>query len=122
LIFEYPELHYDTNPYHWQTIYAIIQPFFIIRQINHVLRNNYFRRGSSILNTMGGIKVNDNMDVINKRNRIIPGLYAAGVDVGGWTSDTCCAALPGTAFGFAINSGRIAGENAAKYTRENPPG
>jgi succinate dehydrogenase/fumarate reductase flavoprotein subunit len=43
---------------------------------------------------------------------------AAGVDVGGWTPDTYGAFLPGTAFGFAINSGRIAGETASKYIKE----
>ncbi len=71
--------------------------------------------GSSMLNTIGGIKVNENMEVIDKKDKSIPGLYAAGVDVGGWTSDTYCAILPGIAFGFAINSGRIAGETAAEF-------
>jgi fumarate reductase flavoprotein subunit len=70
---------------------------------------------STILNTIGGIKINENMEVLDKQDKPIPGLYAAGVDVGGWSCDTYCADLPGTAFGFAINSGRIAGENAFKY-------
>jgi fumarate reductase flavoprotein subunit len=70
---------------------------------------------SSLLNTIGGIKVNENMEVLDKQDNPVPGLYAAGVDVGGWSSDTYCAVLPGTAFGFAINSGRIAGENAFKF-------
>jgi len=55
------------------------------------------------------------MEVLDKQDNAIPGLYAAGVDTGGWTSDTYCAALPGTAFGWAINSGRIAGESACHF-------
>jgi fumarate reductase flavoprotein subunit len=73
------------------------------------------KSGATMLNTIGGIKVNENMEVLDKNYNPIPGLFAAGVDVGGWSSDTYCADLPGTAFGFAINSGRIAGENASKY-------
>ena len=53
------------------------------------------------------------MEVLDSRNRPIEGLYAAGSDTGGWESDTCCLSLSGRTFGFAINSGRIAGENAA---------
>lgn len=70
---------------------------------------------SSYLNTMGGIKINERMEVLDKGGDAVPGLYAAGVDTGGWTSDTYCAALPGTAFGFAINSGRIAGESVFDF-------
>lgn len=68
-----------------------------------------------ILNTIGGIKINEHMEVLDKWDNPIPGLYAAGVDTGGWTSDTYCVILPGTAYGFALNSGRIAGENAARF-------
>ena len=55
------------------------------------------------------------MEVLDKQDLPIPGLYAAGVDTGGWTGDTYCADLPGTAFGYAVNSGRIAGESVASY-------
>jgi len=41
--------------------------------------------------------------------------YAAGNDAGGWESDTYNYVLSGTALAFAINSARIAGENAAGY-------
>jgi fumarate reductase flavoprotein subunit len=64
--------------------------------------------------TIGGIKVDPLMEVIDKQsNNPIPGLYAAGVCVGGWQSDTYCFILTGSMFGFALNSGRIAGESAA---------
>lgn len=68
------------------------------------------------LSTLGGIKINEYMEVLDQQDNPIPGLYAAGVDVGGWESDTYCDRLSGSAFGFAVNSGRIAGENAARYT------
>jgi len=67
------------------------------------------------LGTIGGIKINHHMEVLGHQDNPIPGLYAAGTDTGGWESDTYCAVLSGSTFGFAINSGRIAGENAAKY-------
>ena len=44
-----------------------------------------------------------------------PGLFASGNDTGGWSADTYNYTLTGTAFSYAINSGRIAGENAAEY-------
>jgi fumarate reductase flavoprotein subunit len=65
--------------------------------------------------TTGGIKINSGMEVVDGNNRAIPGLYAAGNDAGGWVSDTYCYILSGTALAFAINSARIAGENAANY-------
>lgn len=69
----------------------------------------------AILGTMGGIKINYKMEVLNKEGDPIPGLYAVGADTGGWESDTYCAILSGSAFGFAMNSGRIAAENASDY-------
>jgi fumarate reductase flavoprotein subunit len=55
------------------------------------------------------------MQILNQQDDPIPGLYGAGSVVGGWESDTYCLQLSGSAFGFALNSGRIAGENAAQY-------
>jgi fumarate reductase flavoprotein subunit len=72
---------------------------------------------SGFLGTIGGIKINHHMQVLNQQNSPIPGLYAAGVDTGGWQGETYAGRdLAGSAFGFAINSGRIAGENAATYS------
>jgi fumarate reductase flavoprotein subunit len=78
-------------------------PFYVIK----------FR--GTLLGTTGGIKINHRMEVLNKEHNPIPGLYAAGADTGGWESDTYCAVLSGSAFGFALNSGRIAAESAADY-------
>jgi fumarate reductase flavoprotein subunit len=69
------------------------------------------------MTTIGGIKINHKMEAIDSRDDQIPGLYAAGMDAGGWVGDTYCGHLAGSGFGFALNSGRIAGENAARYMR-----
>jgi fumarate reductase flavoprotein subunit len=71
----------------------------------------------SFHDTMGGIKVSEHMEVRDTWDNIIPGLYAAGVLPDGWETDDYCWVLCGSAFGFAINSGRIAGENAARYVK-----
>jgi fumarate reductase flavoprotein subunit len=67
------------------------------------------------LDTLGGIKINDHMEVMDIQGEPIPGLYAAGVTASGWMGDTYCGELSGSAFSFAINSGRIAGEGVARY-------
>ncbi|HEY78860.1 MAG TPA: FAD-dependent oxidoreductase [Dehalococcoidia bacterium] len=74
-----------------------------------------------LLTTIGGIKINEYWQVIGKNDRPIPGLYAGGNDTGGWVSDTYDINLAGVTFGYAINSGRIAGENAAKFVLEGKP-
>jgi fumarate reductase flavoprotein subunit len=68
-----------------------------------------------MLGTLGGIKINERMEVIDTGDNPIPGLFAAGNDTGGWSADTYNINLAGFTSGFAINSGRIAGENAAQY-------
>jgi fumarate reductase flavoprotein subunit len=74
-----------------------------------------------LLTTIGGIKINEHMEVIDQHDNPIPGLYAGGNDTGGWVSDTYDINLAGVTFGYAINSGRMAGENAAKYVLEGNP-
>lgn len=65
--------------------------------------------------TTGGIRINERMEVLDGENDRIPGLFASGNDTGGWSADTYNYVLTGTAFAYAVNSGRIAGENAAEY-------
>jgi fumarate reductase flavoprotein subunit len=68
------------------------------------------------LGTMGGIKINENTEVIDKKDAVIPGLYATGFDAGGMYGDSYaikCAS--GLSSAFATNTGRIAGKNALKY-------
>jgi fumarate reductase flavoprotein subunit len=68
------------------------------------------------LGTLGGIKINDKTEVIDKADRIIPGLYAGGFDAGGMYGDSYCIRnSTGLSSSFAVNSGRIAGRNALKF-------
>jgi len=68
------------------------------------------------LGTLGGIKINHNTEVIDKKDNVIPGLYAAGYDAGGMYGDAYCIKdSSGLSSAFAANSGRIAGKNALKY-------
>jgi len=54
------------------------------------------------------------MGAVDKQGKAIPGLYAGGFDAGGMYGDTYCInAASGLSSAFAINSGRIAGRNAA---------
>jgi fumarate reductase flavoprotein subunit len=65
--------------------------------------------------THGGTRVNQRMEVLNRQDNVIAGLFAAGVEIGGTEADTYNTYYPGHSFGFTINSGRIAGEFAAGY-------
>jgi fumarate reductase flavoprotein subunit len=65
--------------------------------------------------SLGGIKINHRTEVLDKDWKKIPGLYAAGTDACAIYGDTYVFVLPGNTMGFAVNSGRIAGENAAEY-------
>jgi len=67
--------------------------------------------------SLGGIKINYKTEVINKDWKVIPGLYAAGTDACSIYGDTYVFVLPGNTMGFALNSARIAGENAAEYIK-----
>lgn len=69
----------------------------------------------TITTTQGGIKINHRMEVLDKQDNPISGLYAAGDTTGGWESYTYNVHLSGSGLGFALNSGRIAGENAVRY-------
>jgi fumarate reductase flavoprotein subunit len=73
------------------------------------------RSTPGMLATVGGLKINERMEVIDKEENPVPGLFAGGNDTGGWIADTYNINLSGSTFGFAINSGRIAGENGAEY-------
>jgi fumarate reductase flavoprotein subunit len=68
------------------------------------------------LGTMGGIKVNHKLEVIDKQDKVIPGLYAAGYDAGGmYGQDYGMHITSGLSSAFAMNSGRIAGKSASAY-------
>jgi fumarate reductase flavoprotein subunit len=76
--------------------------------------------GLSMYTTVGGIKINGRTEVLNKEGDVIPGLYAAG---------DCTASvmaydfsltymLWGNNLSYALNTGRIAGRNAAGYIKK----
>jgi fumarate reductase flavoprotein subunit len=68
------------------------------------------------LGTLGGIRINHRMEVIDKGGKAIPGLYAGGYDAGGmWGDSYCIRHSSGLSSAFAANSGRIAGKNALGY-------
>jgi len=70
---------------------------------------------NNFIGTIGGIRADEKMQVLNNDYKSIPGLYASGSCVGGMYGDTYNLITAGGTFGFAVNSGRIAAENAASY-------
>jgi len=69
----------------------------------------------SAYGSLGGIKINHRTQVLNDHSEIIPGLYAVGTDANAINGDSYTYIIPGSTLAFALNSGRIAGENAAKF-------
>ena len=68
------------------------------------------------LGTMGGVKINYKTEAIDEYGTPIAGLYAVGLDAGGLHAESYSMRdTSGIASAFAIISGRVAGENAAKY-------
>lgn len=72
-----------------------------------------FRLNGNLVNARGGIRADINMRVMNQEGYPIKGLYAAGLDLEGFESQTYDFALTGSEQAIAIFSGRIAGESAA---------
>ena len=68
----------------------------------------------SPLTTVGGLMVNTQMQVLDQSDQPIKGLYATGCEVGGLYGDSYGLDSPGTAFGFAIGSGRMAAAEILK--------
>lgn len=74
------------------------------------------RARTVFLGTLGGIRINERTEVIDKKGSVIPGLYAVGFDAGGMYGDSYSIRdASGLSAGFAINSGRIAGRHALEY-------
>ncbi|QQO09519.1 FAD-binding protein [Breznakiella homolactica] len=68
----------------------------------------------SNLGTLGGVRVNEKLQATDTNLKPIPGLYVVGNDAAGFYGNiTSYPPYEGLATGFAWNSGRIAGENAA---------
>jgi fumarate reductase flavoprotein subunit len=71
------------------------------------------RFGMLMIDTIGPVKINARMEVLDKNGKAIPGFYAAGVITSGWQGRDYN--LFGSALGLSSAGGRIAGTNAAGY-------
>lgn len=69
----------------------------------------------SAYGSLGGIKINSNYETVTEDGKVVKGLYAAGSDTCEIYNGTYYYNFPGNSMGYAINSGRFAGENAAAY-------
>jgi fumarate reductase flavoprotein subunit len=71
------------------------------------------------LGTMGGVKINHKTEAVDEYGTPIAGLYVVGLDAGGLHAESYSMKdTSGIASAFAVNSGRVAGENAAQYVKE----
>lgn len=75
------------------------------------------RMEPAIFGTIGGILINENIEALNNDRKPIPGLYVAGQDGGGMYGYPYYE-IVGVTQGYAYNSGRLAGENAAAYAKD----
>jgi len=75
----------------------------------------YAMRGyPSCMSTLGGIKINHKMEVINTRGDVIPGLFAAGNCAGGFYGGHYHLVTTGGASAFALNGGRLTGDSVVQ--------
>lgn len=66
--------------------------------------------------TMGGVKIDSKAEIMNAKQQVIPGLYGAGEVTGGVHGAN---RLGGNAISDIITFGRVAGEEAATYSKKN---
>lgn len=87
------------------------------RRYLHELKGRLYayRLVCSAYGSLGGIKINHRFEVLTDNYQVIPGLYGAGTDVCDIYNGTYYFYLPGNTMGFAVNSGRMAGEYAARF-------
>jgi fumarate reductase flavoprotein subunit len=71
------------------------------------------RFGMLMIDTIGPVKINSRMEVLDKDGKAIPGFFAAGAVTSGWQGRDYH--LFGSALGLSAAGGRIAGANAAGY-------
>lgn len=72
------------------------------------------RMEPAALITMGGIKINDDMQVVGEDEQPIPGLYSVGCDAGGLFGESYALTVPGAGCGFALTSGWLAADHVAE--------
>lgn len=71
------------------------------------------KMGVSLLVTLGGLKINTKLQVLDTERNVIPGLYAAGNTSGSFFSNDYPITIPGVSHSRALTFGRLAGFNAA---------
>lgn len=71
----------------------------------------------SAYGSLGGIKINENAEVLAADFEKVPGLFASGTDANSVCNPDYVFVLPGNTLGFAVNSGRIAGKQAVEYVK-----
>ena len=74
-----------------------------------------YKLSISAYGSLGGIKINSNYETVSEKGNVIQGLYSAGSDSCEIYNGTYYYYFPGNSMGYAINSGRFAGENAAVF-------
>lgn len=98
------------------------EQFFKDRKFMKPIRKAPFYAGKfrpSGYGTLGGIKINDDAQVLDNEWNPIPGLYACGTDTCTIYGDSYMFLLPGNTMGYCLNTGRFAGEGAASYCDED---
>jgi fumarate reductase flavoprotein subunit len=70
-----------------------------------------------MIDTYGPVRINEHMQVLDKKDQPIPGLYAGGAICGQIQGPVY--GFHGSALGFAVTSGLIAAKNAAGYISGN---
>ncbi len=67
--------------------------------------------GTALLVTLGGLQINEQLQVLDEEKNVIPGLYAAGNASGSYYGNDYCVNLPGNSHGRAFTFGYLAGKN-----------
>ena len=65
--------------------------------------------------TLSGVMTDKDLCVVDIDGAPIPGLYAAGNDLGGRYGTGYCTPAAGNSIGMAVTNGRVAGQSAAAY-------
>lgn len=71
------------------------------------------------LGTVGGVRVDKDLRVLDAYNKVIPGLYTGGANAGGYYAPRNYPAYEGLASGFSWTSGYLAGLAAVKDIKNN---
>ena len=68
--------------------------------------------------TLGGIKVNSNLEVLDQNDQVITGLYSAGTDSCTVYGDSYMFLLPGNTMSYSVNTGKFVGEAVSELLKK----